>query len=382
MFLLPYAVCFLLTGLALYLGEHRSDVWGSVLVVVGLLLPVLLAAMRDPSVGRDVGTYLAPLSEKALEASNPADFFSRIWWSRATRDIEPLFAMLVFVSTKASGGIWGTFFLLEALNMALVFSATQLLNARLRKIGARPVSVALCVTIYLLLFYNLSLSVFRQSLALLIGLVAVLLWMDERAPYALPCLVLAMLVHSTSAFCIVLIAVWQIARKRWFVLAHVLAIVTFLVTAFGKWTYGWTMNAINTIVPVPGRYLDTAYMASSLNVNKAWLYLVVVMLALVVAIRVFGHADEIDDFFYLVVLLAAALFPIGVVSANAGRILYYAFAFFPLAMAKFATNERFDSGHRRQVVCAALVAAVAAYWVGTIGLSDFTDTARYALAFM
>lgn len=382
MSLLPYAVCFLLTGLALHLGECRRDVWGRVLIVVGLLLPVLLAAMRAPSVGRDVGTYLSPLSEQALRASDPADFFSHISWNRDTRDIEPLFAMLVFVSSKATGGIWGTFFLLEALNMALVFSAAQLLNARLREIGARPVSVALCVTLYLFLFYNLSLSVFRQSLAFLIGLVAALLWADGKVPHALVWLVLAVLVHSTSAFCLVLFAIWQIARKRWFVFAHILAIVTFLLTAFGKWTYGWVMNALNTVVPVPGRYLDAAYMASSVNVNKAWLYLVVVMLALVVAIRAFGNADEMDDFFYLVVLLAVALFPIGVVSANAGRILYYAFAFFPLVMAKFATNERFDVGRRRQIVCAALVMAAVVYWGGTIGINDYTDTAHYALAFM
>ncbi|MBP3883598.1 MAG: EpsG family protein [Olsenella sp.] len=380
--LLPYAVCFLLTGLALHLGERRRDAWGRALLVVGLLLPVLLATLRAPSVGRDVGTYLAPLSEQALRASDPVDYFSRISWSGDTRDIEPLFALLVFVSTKTAGGIWGTFFLLEALNMGLVFSAAKLLNARLRKIGARTVSVALCVTLYLFLFYNLSLSVFRQSLAFLIGLVAILLFTDGKVPHAVAGIVLAMLVHSTSVFCLVIFAVWQIARKRWFKLAHVLAAITFLVTAFGKWTYGWVMNTINMVVPVPGRYLSAGYMASSINVNKAWLYLVVVMIALVVATRVIGRPDEMDDFFYLVVLFAVALFPLGVISANAGRILYYLFAFFPLVMAKFATNGCFDVGRRRQVVCIGLLVAAVVYWVGTIGVSDYTDTAQYVLAFM
>ena len=171
---------------------------------VALLVPCLIAGMRDSSVGTDVLVYAEPLYQLARQSDGLAGYYSSSWWDvwrwSGPADYEPGFSVLVWLVAKAFGSLGAVLFSIQLLTVLPVFLALA------RRRDRTPVWVGMAV--YYLMFFNLSLNMMRQAVAM-----AVLLYgfrfLEERRParYAL-CVGAAMLFHVSAALGLVVMAVY------------------------------------------------------------------------------------------------------------------------------------------------------------------------------
>lgn len=184
------------------LTAPRLSPVGIVFMGVSLLLPCILAALRDASVGIDLKVYV---TDNFLAAENSASF-SDFYTGGTADQLEPLFALLMY-------------FCAEYFNSAFFLFAVQLLISLpvyliLIKYSDK-ISVPFALAIYYLVFFNFFLSCQRQGIAM--GLV-LFVWhylRERRYVKGTLAAVLAAGFHTSAVLIVMaLIAVEFIVRRR------------------------------------------------------------------------------------------------------------------------------------------------------------------------
>lgn len=155
----PYIICAICSCFFTFLATHLKKTngytfWKALFSAIAIFLPCFLAAVRDSSVGTDVTVYGNSLFSSAQN--------SELSYFLTSRNVEPLFGILVFVLAKLS-------------NIYIYYFVIQLFVIL-------PVYVVLCrketekyawfgVLLYFFWLYGYSLNLMRQCIA-----VAIVLW--------------------------------------------------------------------------------------------------------------------------------------------------------------------------------------------------------------
>lgn len=133
--------------------------------VISILIPSILAGLRDVSLGTDVELYLVPHFEMALQTETFSNYMSLIWQK------EPSYLLLVFLVTKIFGNIQWVLFFIEFIIILCVYIGAW----KLRK----QISLPFVLLIYYLIFYNDTYNLLRQAIAMAIVFLAVN-WLFEK----------------------------------------------------------------------------------------------------------------------------------------------------------------------------------------------------------
>lgn len=137
---------------------------------LALLLPCVLAATRADTVGVDVKVYVAPFSARAAACPGYWEVYNL-----AYGDVEHLYALLLYLTSRFTSDSWLMLFCLQAMTIIPVFFAAKRFEDKL--------SVTHAMAIYLFVFYNNSLNLMRQSAACaLIMLGTAILLTAKRRP--------------------------------------------------------------------------------------------------------------------------------------------------------------------------------------------------------
>lgn len=125
-------------------------------MLIGLLLPALLASMRAVSVGSDVSFYVVPLFNKAIN-SNSFSYYVAILGG----DINDIgYCLLNYIISRFTTEIGWLFFATE---LIIVFYICRMLETQRKSLSMVEYAILL------FLFYNITLSTVRQSCALAIS---------------------------------------------------------------------------------------------------------------------------------------------------------------------------------------------------------------------
>lgn len=143
-----YITIFLLSAFLIKIGESRKSKKFSICFLLALFLPSMLAGFRDVSVGTDTQEYY-----KMYLGFEQNDLLLSLLF---TSNTEPLFVFLSIISTKI-GGFQFLLFTYQFLTIFFVYLTAY----KYRKY----ISIWLVFLIYFFLFYNASLNIMRQCLA-------------------------------------------------------------------------------------------------------------------------------------------------------------------------------------------------------------------------
>lgn len=184
------------------INGKKGAIINYIFATIAILLPVVLAASRDITVGNDIRGYLLPNFSIAEQSSNLFQFLNQ-----ESPNVEPLFGILIYVGGVMKN-IGVTFFLIELLTVAPVFITLFKLKDN--------VSVPLGMTVFLFLFYNFSLSGMRQSIAMSILLLAYYYY--EYGNSKLRPAILALIAYgfhnSVIIICVLMLIIFELSKFK------------------------------------------------------------------------------------------------------------------------------------------------------------------------
>ncbi len=189
-----------------------------IIVAFGLLLPCLLAGLRARTVGTDVQVYVVPMYEAAMKSSGIRDFYTSLipygYSFRSIYEYEYGFTFVLFVVTKLTRKLQAVLLVIQALTVFPLYSGLKAF-----KKYNESFSTWLGMMTYYLFFYNTTLNVMRQwiAIAVLVFATKYLFSNQHKKYYAF--VVVASLFH-TSALLGVLVGLiyyylYNYKKTRW-----------------------------------------------------------------------------------------------------------------------------------------------------------------------
>ncbi|MCM1282933.1 MAG: EpsG family protein [Muribaculaceae bacterium] len=180
-------------------------------IVVGLLLPTLLAAARSVNVGTDVRVYGYSVFNIASNSTHFSDMDYLADWYQ----IELGYRLLNFLVSRLTHNI---FWLLGAVQLIILVCVYQALKFHQKNIMP-DFDVAWGLAVFYFLFYNETLNLIRQSLAIAIILYAFRYVFQRRPLWYCFWVVLAMQFHITAVIAIVIYPIYYfvVVKRQKFV---------------------------------------------------------------------------------------------------------------------------------------------------------------------
>lgn len=185
-----YIVVFIISLFCIKLAckfRYSSKSLFILLSLIGLLIPCLLAAFRDLSIGTDVKIYVERIFEAAF---NYDDFYTFYLYPNSTvRDI--LYLLVNYICSKISPEISLLFFVNEVLVIIPIYIA-------LLKSNKNSNSIVIGMLIFYLFFYNATFNMARQSIALSFSILALSYLNNKQSKYFFIYSVISCLFHSSA----------------------------------------------------------------------------------------------------------------------------------------------------------------------------------------
>ncbi len=164
--MLIYILCFIISTFLLKLvNNSKNTIVKKIVVTIALLLPCILASVRDLSIGRDINVYLKPMFDCAKNAGSYKEFmtmkFFQLWDFTNIKNIEIGFSYIVYFVTKITGSISCLLFVIECLIIFPVYFG-------IRKYEFLKDKTFFAMLVFYLLMYNHTLNLMRQFIAIAI----------------------------------------------------------------------------------------------------------------------------------------------------------------------------------------------------------------------
>lgn len=182
--MIPYLAVFIITILATALAHKNQS--SRVLLIfyssMAIITPSVLAGLRDVTIGTDTSLYGIPCYEVAEKTGSLALTLAASEW-------DPLFTIMVYLGYIGGDIAWSLFYV-ELFVMSNVFFAIYLIRDELKMWKA--------MFVFLFIFFNFSLNIMRQSMALSVCLLAFVLILKNYKKISLSLFLLAFFCHRTT----------------------------------------------------------------------------------------------------------------------------------------------------------------------------------------
>lgn len=190
----PYIVIFTISIGLFWLSNRVIQGQQQYLEYIAIVLLCLLAGFRAMGIGTDTTGYLKGLYEAALGCTSVGEYMSSTyqaftWRVDYVRDIEVLFSATVLIVTKLTGSIY-------CVQIAIELWIILPLYYAIKKSGVSNIWVSIFV--FCMAFFNPSLNMMRQSVAMSIGVLGFEYWKENKKGNALICIIAAILFHETA----------------------------------------------------------------------------------------------------------------------------------------------------------------------------------------
>lgn len=212
-----YLIGFSLSVAIMAFAQKRKTPLFVLLSAIALLIPCLIAGLRAADIGTDVTVYLKQLTQSAIQSNSYTQYRNTYWFSswrnHYVSSYEVGFSALVYVVAKIGGSLYAVQFVVQALTITPIYIAL----ARNRK----QMPVWLGMLIYYLFFFNATLNVMRQWVAMALLLLAFQMLREKKwiAMTTLTCLAIPF--HYSSVIVLIIYAIcWAMHLCRKTTLAH------------------------------------------------------------------------------------------------------------------------------------------------------------------
>lgn len=238
---LIYLGTFAVSFIFFFLGDNlkkngkNSHIVKNIMYAIACLLPCFLAAFRDVTVGGDVKVYVLPEFNRAKNTGWIDFYFGFIY-------NEPLFSLLIYICSNYFT-IEILFFIIQLLVIIPVFFAVR----------SHTDKVCIIMTIFNLLFYNMSLGVMRQCISMGLFLLAYCIYEKKKYFFSGIIWSLSALFHVSAIIILVLVFLCK------YVMSHRYMLRSFLILGFLILFFVFSNTIIWHVYPyvglLSGRYM-------------------------------------------------------------------------------------------------------------------------------
>lgn len=375
-----YLVSFALSMLLIACTEKRCKAYFVFFSFIALLIPCLLAGLRAETVGTDVTVYIKPMVEVARNADSFKEFWNgswfHIWRDKFVYEHEIGFAALLFVVTKLTGNMGAVLFAIQAVTVVPIFTALAL--------NRKNAPVWPGMLVYYLMYFNSTLNMMRQWMAMGLLLLAFRMLADKKYWKWLLFTLLAISFHYSAVIVVPIYLVWWflgLFRKRTLAQGNLKISSRMLMVALifcAGFVVIMNLGLVLKIMIAAGFGRFSNYLTG----NGVYLLLTQVALRLpVLCVTLFSwkrlrNATPNAAFFLAMMLLDLLASQIASMSAYAFRIAFY-FAMYAILAVPYLFKYQ-KSRFEKTLVALVLTAFFAAYWYYTYVLSGNHQTVPYA----
>ena len=198
--------------LLVYAEKGKSKKISLFISFIAILIPSILAGLRDYSIGTDIEVYGNIWFRNAVDAARSNNLSGYI--QRAINsDIGALYAMLNYIVAKFTSSAHWFYFVLSFVTTGLVYKAA--------KDNDDIIDAPFAMLVYYFLFYNQSLNILRQGLALVFVLCSFKSIREGKIFKFIVWTVLGYMVHLTAIVGVVLFIVYKVVNSKLKVYAKV-----------------------------------------------------------------------------------------------------------------------------------------------------------------
>ncbi|HIS17042.1 EpsG family protein [Ligilactobacillus salivarius] len=203
-----YIVCFIFSLIFSY-GYEKSNI--KLLMAISLFFPVAIAAFRADIIGTDVQVYARQLYNIAINSKNFDEFLNMKWYAiwrfKEVSEFELGYTILVYLSAKLKSFA----FLLGCTQFLTIFPLYLSLN---RYKNRYKYIVTIGLSIYYLLFFNMSLNMMRQWIAMTMIMLAYVHLKDSKYVQSTIIFIIAVLFHRTAIIGLGVLITYVLLRKN------------------------------------------------------------------------------------------------------------------------------------------------------------------------
>ncbi|WP_322008016.1 EpsG family protein [Clostridium butyricum] len=202
-----YLFIFFLSLIFIYTGQvfevHKKNSIGKILYIIGILIPSILAGLRDYSVGTDVKFYGVPMFESAIGYSNFNNYLSSN--SEAVFS-EPLYNLMNFIISRfTSNPFWILFFISLIINTFIFLGWYKCKNKTNLYFG---------MFVFYFTYYNMSLNMMRQCISMSIIFYAFNFISEKKVKKYYVLVLIAIGFHTSSIIAIIFYPFCWIINKN------------------------------------------------------------------------------------------------------------------------------------------------------------------------
>lgn len=206
-----YIVFFLISCFLIWLSEKsRSRYIKNFLVLIAILLPCILAGMRADTIGTDVRVYVEPLYNAAKQSTSFSSYMNQrwfyIWRYKYVYDFEIGFVLLVYLIEKIGGSIGLVLFFIHILILSPVYLGLKRINKRY------PIWLGMLV--FYMLFYNTSLNMMRQWIAMSILFYGLCYLLEHEKKKYFIVVIVACLFHTSALVGFAIYFLYMYSQKQ------------------------------------------------------------------------------------------------------------------------------------------------------------------------
>lgn len=200
--MLIYISIFVISTYLIYISRYSTKFIKFISISIALLLPSLIAGFRDFSIGTDVEVYGNIWFERACSSTS---LFAYTKWA-VSSNIDFTYAVLNFIISRISDSVSIFYFVICFIELLSIYIAAYFNRDILNE--------SLVFASYYLLFYNQSLNLIRQGLALAICVNCITALRRRKYIIAIITSLLSVSIHFSAIITLVFIVIYVCYKSR------------------------------------------------------------------------------------------------------------------------------------------------------------------------
>lgn len=206
-----YIAVFLVSCIFFWLSEKcKSGFSKNFFAVIAILVPCILAGMRADTIGTDVKVYVEPLYNAAKQSTSFFSYMNQrwfyIWRYKYVYDFEIGFILLVYLIEKIGGSIGLVLFFIHILVLSPIYLGLKRINKRY------PIWLGMLV--FYMLFYNTSLNMMRQWIAMSILFYGLCYLLEHKKKKYFIVVIAACLFHTSALVGFAIYFLYMYSQKQ------------------------------------------------------------------------------------------------------------------------------------------------------------------------
>lgn len=190
----------------------NKKVLKKVFIILGFLVPCILAGLRKETIGTDLQVYVKPMFQLAIEVKNFQSFLSQEWVDKNTgaiwnigRDVEIGFSLFLYYITKIFKNFQILLFLFQVIIVILIYKGLKLFKNKY---------LYLNMLIYYFLYYVVTFNIIRQYLAISIIFYGLKFLLKRKYKYYIVFNFLALFFHKSAIIGIIILILYEVSDNN------------------------------------------------------------------------------------------------------------------------------------------------------------------------